>query len=144
MTARAREQGGKILGIARYVAQIGIHENSHVSPGGGVVVFIAGLATANPTIRPFSRNDATDTRIAAAEAALAAYRPAARPAYMLRYPVEVNTTTPTMRPNLRNGFLPNARWNHKTGSDVWTRAAMVSVGSYGNGLETIIPRDIDR
>ena len=143
MTARAREQGGKILGIARYVVQIGIHENSHVSPGGGVVVFIAGLATANPTIRPFSRNDATDARIAAAEAALAASSPAARPAYMLRYPVEVNTTTPTMRPNLRNGFLPNARWNHKIGSDVWTRAAMVSVGSYGNGLETIIPRDID-
>ena len=109
-----------------------------------MVVFIAGLATANPTIRPFSRNDATDTRIAAADAGLAAYRPPARPASMLRYPVEGATTTPTTRPHLRNGFLPNARWNHKTGSDVWTRAAMVSVGSYGNGLETIIPRDIDR
>lgn len=111
--------------------------------GGIVGLMIASVAAANPAIRPFSRSDAVDAKVAAAAAAFAAFRPAARPAHMIRYPVEANLTTPTMRPTARDAFLPATRWAFKAGSDVWTRAAMVSVGAYGEGLESIIPKDID-
>ncbi len=112
--------------------------------GGIVAILIAGVASANPAIRPFSRTDAVAARLDAAAAALAAFRPAARPAHMLRYPVAVNVGQPSMRPNARRPFLPRTRWDFKAGSDVWTRAAMVSVGAYGDGLQTIVPKDIDR
>lgn len=111
--------------------------------GGMMALMIAGSALANPAVRPLSRDDVATARIAEAEAVLAAYRPAARPAHMIRYPVEANLTAPTMRPLARNSFLPRTRWEFKDGSNLWTRAAMVSVGAYGEGLDSVIPRDIE-
>ncbi|MFT5649585.1 MAG: hypothetical protein ACJAXK_002619 [Yoonia sp.] len=111
--------------------------------GGMMALMIAGSALANPEVRPFSRNDATTARQAAAEMALAAYRPAPRPTHMIRYPVAANLTEPTMRPLARNSYLPRARWDFKDGSEVWTRAAMVAVGAHGDGLDSIVPGDID-
>lgn len=110
---------------------------------GIVAVMLAGTAYGDAQLRPFSRTDAVAAKIAAAEQALAAFRPAVRPAYMVRYPAVVNRGQPTQRPTARSAFLPNTRWAFKDGSDIWTRAAMVSVGAYGQGLDTIIPRDID-
>ncbi|MCO4848014.1 MAG: transglycosylase SLT domain-containing protein [Yoonia sp.] len=108
-----------------------------------MALMIAGTAMANPEIRPFSRDDATAARMAQAQVALAAYSPTVRPAHMIRYPVAANMTEPTMRPVARNSYLPNTRWGFKDGSELWTRAAMVAVGAHGNGLDSIVPRDID-
>ncbi len=112
--------------------------------GGLLALCVGTAATADPAIRPFSRADAMAQTVAAERARLAAFRVAARPAHMIRYPVTIETREPALRPSARTGYLPNTRWDHKAGSDVWTRAAMVSVSSYGQGLESIVPRDIDR
>ena len=108
-----------------------------------MALMIAGSALANPVIRPLSRDDIATARVAEAQVVLAAYSPTARPPHMIRYPVEANLTAPTMRPLARNSFLPRTRWDFKDGSQIWTRAAMVSVGAYGDGLDSIVPRDID-
>ncbi len=112
--------------------------------GGMAGVILASAVTAEPVIRPLSRNDAIAQKVEAATAALAAFRVVPRPAHMIRYPVAVNATEPTMRPVARAAFLPNTRWTHKTGSDVWTRAAMSAIAGHGEGLDSVIPRDIDR
>ena len=112
--------------------------------GGMAGAILAGSVMAEPVIRPLSRDDAITLRVEAAQAALAAFRVTARPAHMIRYPVAIETRTPTVRPVARRGFLPNTRWDHKSGSDVWTRAAMTAIAAHGEGLDSVIPRDIDR
>ncbi len=124
---------------------------------GGIVAACVMMGTAIPVIantapdspdltsetRPFSRDDAIVLRVAAQRAALAGYRPAARPTFMLRYPPHAPNEAPAIRPLARNDYHPPARWDHRPGGEVWTRAALSSIVSHGNGLETLVPRDID-
>ena len=99
---------------------------------------------AEQTIRPLSRADAFAARLQAERDALANFRVRARPAYMLRYPVQVETREPDVRPLARVPFQPRARWDFKDGGQTWTRAAMSAIGAFGEGLENVVPRDIDR
>lgn len=102
----------------------------------------ASWAWAETAVRPVSRADQVLIAKAAEQARLSELRVAPRPQHMVRYPVEVESGPPSQRPLARSNFLPNTRWNHKAGSDVWTRAAMVSVAAYGDGLDEIVPTDI--
>lgn len=111
--------------------------------GGMIGLCLAVTALAEIPTRPMSRIDASLVRAQQQAAALAAFRVAARPAHMVRYPVTIETTEPAVRPVARHPFLPRARWDFKAGSNIWTRAAMTSVGAYGDGLENIVPRDIE-
>lgn len=112
--------------------------------GGILALVITGTAFADPAIRPMSRDDAAFARITAQEAALAAFRVKGRPAHMIRYPVAIETSLPTVRPVARNSYVPRTRWDANGGSKVWTRAAMVAVGAHGEGLDSVVPRDIER
>ena len=90
-----------------------------------------------PGLAPVSRIDAQ-------RAQLAGHRPAARPVWMIRYPVTVETRTPAVRPLARPAYLlPDARWDHRAGSDTWTRAAMSALADHGQSLERMVPADID-
>lgn len=77
----------------------------------------------------------------AASEALAGVRPTARPAHMVRYPVEISTG-PALRPMARTAIIPDARWDHRAGSQSWTVAAMSALRSHGTRLENTVPRDI--
>ncbi|SEW20686.1 Transglycosylase SLT domain-containing protein [Cognatiyoonia koreensis] len=111
--------------------------------GGIAGILLATSAVAEVPFRPIAREDVVQAKIDAQAAALAAFRVQPRPAHMIRYPVEVNATEPTMRPVARTSFLPRTRWEHQPGNSVWTRAAMSAVGAHGEGLDSIIPTDID-
>lgn len=111
--------------------------------GGILAIVIVGAAAAEPMIRPVSRDDAAVARVALADARLASFRVKARPDYMIRYPVVLETRTPTVRPVARNEFIPRTRWDTNGGSKMWTRAAMVAVGENGAQLDSVIPRDIE-
>lgn len=102
----------------------------------------ASFASAEASVRPVSRADRALIAKAQEQARLSELRVAPRPEHMVRYSVEIETETPQQRPLARSSFLPNTRWDHNAGSDVWTRAAMVSVAAYGDGLDEIIPKDI--
>ena len=110
--------------------------------GGIVAAVLATSAVAEPTVRPFARDDAVQLRLTAERARLAAFRPAERPLHMIRYPVVIETREPEVRPVARTEFLPRTRWEHRAGHRIWTRAAMSAVGTHGQGLDTIVPRDI--
>lgn len=110
--------------------------------GGLAGAIVATSVMAEPTLRPLSRTDAALLRQAAETAALASSRVMARPTHMVRYPVVIERRAPDVRPLARPGFLPNTRWDHKRGSDVWTRAAMSAIVNHGDGLDEIVPRDI--
>ncbi|MCF2904323.1 lytic transglycosylase domain-containing protein [Octadecabacter sp. CECT 8868] len=99
--------------------------------------------------RPFSRADAVVLRanaaferVEAARAALASFKPLSRPDYMLRYPVVISEN-PTQRPVMRTNYIPDARWDFKSGSDSWTRAALAALRSHGTRMEETVPRDIE-
>ncbi|MEL6839684.1 MAG: transglycosylase SLT domain-containing protein [Pseudomonadota bacterium] len=79
----------------------------------------------------------------AQQVSLPDYRPEARPPHMLRYPVEVATRQPTLRPVARDRYLPRARWDFKDGGHLWTRAAMSAIATHADVLTDIVPRDID-
>lgn len=111
---------------------------------GGILAIGMGVsALADPLLRPIARQIATTADLADAGAAPAAFRPSDSADHMIRYPVRVETGAPTVRPLARSAFLPATRWTHKDGSDLWTRAAMASVSAYGDGLDSLVPRDID-
>lgn len=110
--------------------------------GGILALAIVGSASADPAMRPYSRDAAAAARVAADELRVAAFRPMSRPDYLIRYPVEIETAPPTMRPVARNTFIPRTRWDANGGSKMWTRAAMVAVGENGAKLDSVIPRDI--
>lgn len=82
-------------------------------------------------------------RHAAERERLSAVRPMARPAHMLRYPVVIETGPPSLRPRARDPYLPATRWQHRTGSQAWTRAAMSALAAHGERLEQTVPRDIE-
>ena len=114
--------------------------NAKTILGGIVAICVGAAAVADTGIRPFSRDDAATLRADAETAKLAGFRVQARPVHMIRYPVVIETTAPAVRPVARSGYLPKTRWDHKPGSDTWTRAAMTAVGE----LESLVPRDIAR
>ena len=111
--------------------------------GGIAGAVLATALVAEPTIRPLSRDDAAQLRNDAARAALAAFRPSPRPIHMIRYPVTIETRAPDVRPVARSAFHPTTRWEHKPGNRMWTRAAMSALAAQENGLDSIIPRDIE-
>ena len=111
--------------------------------GGILALLFAAVAVASPVDRPFAREDHLRALAANDAARLAAFRVKTRPAHMIRYPVEVETVAAEMRPLARATFLPRTRWEHKPGSDLWTRSAMVAVSAFGDGLDSLEPRDID-
>ncbi len=112
--------------------------------GGILALGLAGTGSADAQLRPYSRIEAASVQQAEQASQLAAVRVVARPDYMLRYPVTVETMPATVRPVARAAFQPHARWDFKQGGQLWTRTAMAAVGAYGDGLHTIVPRDIDR
>ncbi len=112
--------------------------------GGIMALAIAGSVCADPAVRPFSRDDAAAARVAAATLALASFRAKERPAYLIRYPVTIETSPPTIRPVARTRFVPRTRWDTNGGSKIWTRTAMAAVGPDGAQLDSVIPRDIER
>lgn len=100
--------------------------------------------------RPLSRADAVTLRVQAAiaraddaQAVLAEFRPIERPDYMLRYPVVISQN-PTIRPVIRVNYIPDARWDFRSDSDSWTRAALSALRTHGSRLEDTVPRDIER
>lgn len=114
---------------------------------GGIFAAILGVsavAQSSPQapVRPLSRADAVELRIAAARARLSGVRPVMRPAYMLRYPVVIETVPPSVRPVARAAFQPRARWDFRPDGARWTRAAMSAIAMHGQSLETTVPRDI--
>jgi hypothetical protein len=112
--------------------------------GGIFAAILTSSVSAETVIRPLSRDDAAAVRVAAADARLAAFRVVPRPAHMIRYPAVVETRPADVRPLARNSFLPATRWSFQPGSAVWTRAAMTAITGHGEGLDSLIPRDIDR
>lgn len=117
--------------------------NAKTLLGGILAICVGAAALADTPVRPFSRDDAATLQAEAAANRLAGFRVQARPAHMIRYPAIVETGEPGVRPVARSSFLPNTRWTHKDGSDLWTRAAMTAISGHGDGLESLVPRDID-
>ncbi|RYG89828.1 lytic transglycosylase domain-containing protein [Loktanella sp. IMCC34160] len=78
----------------------------------------------------------------AAALRLSAVRPQARPVWMLRGPVVVNEGPASVRPRARPRYLPDARWDHRPGAALWTRAAMSALSAHGAAMVDVVPRDI--
>ncbi len=106
---------------------------------GGIVALGLALPVAaegpGGEMRPLLRADAAALR-------LAEHRPRLRPAYMLRYPVRIETRPPVLRP-IPRPLIPRARWDHRGDSQSWTWAAMSALAGHGDRLEQTVPRDID-
>lgn len=89
------------------------------------------------SVAPLSRSDALRMR-------LSGNRPQARPIWMVRYPVTIETAAPTLRPLARPAYLlPAARWDFRDDGQSWTRAAMSALAAHGQTLETLVPADIE-
>lgn len=119
---------------------------SNVILGGIFAVAFGGWVAAQtlpPSLRPLSRDDAALLQQEAARAALAEIRPTARPAYMVRYPVIVETEPARVRPVARTMALPRTRWDNRRGTAIWTRAALSALSDQGARLVTTVPRDIE-
>lgn len=112
--------------------------------GGILAICVGAAAVAETPVRPTSRDDVATMQAEAATMRLAGFRVRERPDYMIRYPALVESGDPSVRPVARSRFLPNTRWDHKAGSDLWTRAAMTAVSGHGEGLDSLVPRDIDK
>lgn len=61
-------------------------------------------------------------------------------------PVETETVrlVSSLRPVVRDEMLPNTRWYHIRGSDLWTKTALVSLKSHGSRVTQTMPADIDK
>lgn len=112
--------------------------------GGILALCVGAAAVADTSVRPVSRDDVVTSKAEAATVLLAGFRVRERPDYMIRYPAIVETHAPAVRPLARSAYLPNTRWDHKDGSDLWTRAAMTAIAGHGDGLESLVPRDVDQ
>lgn len=116
---------------------------------GGIVAFFIGTAAwadwpvGGPLTqtRPLSRSNAADLAAQAERALLSSVRPVARPMAMVRYPVTISAN-PTLRPVARTFVIPDARWDHRAGSDQWTLAALAALRTHGSRLDDTVPRDI--
>lgn len=108
-----------------------------------LAVNLASVAVSE-TVRPVLRSDVRALAQEAAVAALGEHRPAFRPDYMVRYPVQIETSEPEIRPKPRSAFQPEADWDHLSRGPLWTRLVMSAISSHGENLEAAVPRDIDR
>ena len=124
---------------------------------GGILTVCAGSAALaegpQSDTRPLSRFDTVtaraelaisrveETRVAAREA-MAAIQPLSRPLYMVRYPVIISQN-PTVRPEIRTNYIPDARWDFRDDSESWTLASLAALKSHGSRLEETVPRDIE-
>jgi hypothetical protein len=61
--------------------------------------------------------------------------------------VDLTTRTPRffsdIRPPARKGAIPRTRWQHMSGHEVWTRAAISALKEHGKPLVDLVPADID-
>lgn len=106
---------------------------------GGIVSAVLCLTT------PLSgqvANVPSGTEVFEALPQLAGFRPALRPAHMIRYPVVVQTGA-AVRPQARLAFLPAARWDNQQDGAMWTRAAMSAIRTHAPQLDDVVPRDIE-
>ncbi len=55
----------------------------------------------------------------------------------------VETPREVVSPPAREGNLPRTRWEHVSGSRLWTRAALAALKDHANPLTQIVPRDIN-
>ncbi|WP_386682813.1 transglycosylase SLT domain-containing protein [Loktanella sp. R86503] len=109
--------------------------------GGVIAVLSATSVVAELPIRPHSRLDAEAARAAAEIARRTSFRPVARPAHMIRYPVTVIQGAPSVRPQARPDFVPRTRWGKGAQANAWARATMSAVAA--QGLDSVVPRDIE-
>ncbi|WP_298857433.1 transglycosylase SLT domain-containing protein [uncultured Sulfitobacter sp.] len=54
----------------------------------------------------------------------------------------INGVEITVRPPVRNAYVPRTRWQHMEGHTLWTRAAMSALKNHGSPLIEMVPRDI--
>lgn len=54
----------------------------------------------------------------------------------------IDGTLITVRPPVRNPYVPRTRWQHMDGHTLWTRAAMSALKDHGSPLVDMVPRDI--
>ena len=47
-----------------------------------------------------------------------------------------------VKPPVREGHIPNTRWSHLKGTDLWTRSAISALKAHGTPLVSTVPRDI--
>ena len=45
-------------------------------------------------------------------------------------------------PPIRDGHIPNTRWAHLRGTDLWTRSAISALKAHGEPLVSMVPQDI--
>jgi len=109
--------------------------------GGVIAVLSATSVAAELPIRPQSRLDAAAARAGAELVRRTSFRPIARPAHMIRYPVTVIQGAPSVRPQARPNFVPRTRWGKGAQANAWARATMSAVAA--QGLDSVVPRDIE-
>ncbi|WP_341211869.1 transglycosylase SLT domain-containing protein [uncultured Limimaricola sp.] len=69
----------------------------------------------------------------------ATLRPMARPATLASAPA---TPGLALRPQARDPFLPEARWDGKAGTGLWTRGLMAALRGPASDLAEVVPNDI--
>ena len=47
-----------------------------------------------------------------------------------------------VKPPIREGHIPNTRWSHLRGTDLWTRSAESALKPHGSPLVSMVPADI--
>lgn len=55
---------------------------------------------------------------------------------------DADVSIPYIKPPAREGNVPRTRWEHVSGSQIWTRAALAALKDHGRPLESMVPRDI--
>lgn len=55
---------------------------------------------------------------------------------------DADVSMPYIKPPAREGNVPRTRWEHVSGSQIWTRAALAALKDHGRPLESMVPRDI--
>ncbi len=69
-------------------------------------------------------------------------RPKARPLPPVTS-LAAKTVATRLRPLARDPFLPEARWDGRNGTGIWTRGLMAALRGPAAGLAEVVPRDID-
>ncbi|MGJ8545004.1 MAG: transglycosylase SLT domain-containing protein [Sulfitobacter sp.] len=117
-----------------------------------IAALIVIVATAGPVW--FARPGAAQDAVPASQVLLSAPAVAAVPLAMpsgkpegdlpvidpkLRLPPEYAA----LRPPARKGGLPRTRWQHMSGNQIWTRAALSALKEHGKPLVDMVPADIE-
>ncbi len=105
----------------------------------------ASVAEALPELPPVSRTDAVEIAVREETARLALIRPQPRPEYLYVAP-GIRVSGPleaTPRPEVRDFYIPRARWDHLPDGQRWSLALMGALSGSAAGLSNVVPRDID-